>query len=107
MQRVEEELTRAVGLAERIVMDEPRRLFSLLLEEITRFPGPVTIETTPFEARCGGGGGFSVTVTPYRELFLVSVGEKTPCTLRVASERDYYSAIDLSLQHFLESRGSS
>jgi hypothetical protein len=106
MQRAEEQLEQAVELSERIVRDEPRRLFRLLLEEILRFPGPVTIETTPFEARCAGGGGFSVTITPYRELFLVSVGDNTPCTLRISSERDYYSAIDLSLQHFLESCGS-
>jgi hypothetical protein len=106
MQRAEKPLEQAVELSGRIILDGPRRLFCLLLEEITRFPGPVTIESTPFEARCGGGGGFSVTITPYRELFLVSVGEKTPCTLRVASERDYFSAIDLSLQHFLESCAS-
>lgn len=75
-----------------------------MLEEIARFPGSVTVETTPFEARCAGEGGFSVTITPYRELFLVSVGEETPCTLRVTSERDYCSAIDLTLQQFLQSR---
>lgn len=98
-------MEQAVGLSGRIIRDEPRRLFRLLLEGILRFPGPVTIETTPFEVRCGGGGGFSVTITPYRELFLVSVGDNTPCTLRITSERDYYSAIDLSLQHFLESCG--
>jgi len=105
MRRAEEQLEQAAGLSGRIIRDEPRRLFRLLLEEILRFPGPVTIETTPFEARCGGGGGFGVTITPYRELFLVSVGDNTPCTLRITSERDYYSAIDLSLQHFLESCG--
>ncbi|HER43268.1 MAG TPA: hypothetical protein ENO08_02265 [Candidatus Eisenbacteria bacterium] len=103
MQRDDAELERAAGLAGRIIRDEPRRLFRLLLEEINRFPGPVTVESTPFEARCGGGG-FNVTITPYRELFLVSVGERTPCTLRVASERDYYQAVDCALQHFLESR---
>jgi hypothetical protein len=105
MQRAEGELKQAIGLSGRIINDEPRKLFRLLLEEILRFPGPVTIEATPFEARCAGSGGFSVTVTPYRELFLVSIGEDTPCTLRIQAERDYYSAIDLSLQHFLESCG--
>ncbi len=105
MLRAEGALERAVGLSGRIIREEPRKLFRLLLEEILRFPGPVRIEATPFEARCAGNGGFSVTVTPYRELFLVSVGEDTPCTLRIQSERDYYSAIDLSLQHFLESCG--
>lgn len=103
MLRVDESLEQAESLSERIIPEEPRRLFRLLLQEISRFPGPVTVETTPFEARCAGRGGFSVTITPYRELFLVSVGEKTPCTLRITSERDYYSAVDLSLQHFLES----
>ena len=105
MRPVEGVLERALGLSERIVGEEPRKLFRVLLEEILRFPGPVSIETTPFEARCTGAGGFNVTVTPYRELFLVSVGEETPCTIRIQSESDYYSAIDLSLQHFLESRG--
>ena len=102
MRRAEGALEQALGLSERIIMEEPRKHFRLLLEEILRFPGPVRIETTPFEARCAGNGGFNVTVTPYRELFLVSVGEDTPCTLRIQSERDYYPAIDLALQHFLE-----
>ena len=106
MPSVEINLEGAVGLSERIVREETGRFFRLLLEEISRFPGPVSIEATPFEARCTGGGGFNVTITPYRELFLVSVGEKTPCTVRVASERDYFSAIDLALRHFLESCGS-
>ena len=106
MHRSDEELKRATELSGRIIRDEPRRHFLLLLREILRFPGPVSIETTPFEVRCASNGGFSVTITPYRELLLVSVGEKTPCTLRITSERDYYSAIDLSLQHFLESCGS-
>lgn len=105
MHRVDDKLERAAGLSQRIIREEPRMLFRLLLHEIDRFPGPVSIETTSFEARCTGGGGFSVTITPYRELFLVSVGDKTPFTLRITSKRDYYSAIDLSLQHFLESCG--
>ncbi len=105
MQLVEKELERAIGLSERIVEDEPRKLFRLLLEEILGFPGSVRVEATSFEARCTAAGGFNVTITPYRELFLVSVGEETPCTLRIQSERDYYPAIDLSLQHFLECCG--
>ena len=105
MHRADERLEQAAGLSGRIVRDEPRRFFRLLLEEIARFPGPVKIEASAFEARCASRGGFRVTLTPYRELFLVSVGEKTPCTIRIASKLDYYSAIDLSLQHFLESCG--
>jgi hypothetical protein len=96
----------AVSLAERIVMEEPRRLFRALIAEIVRFPGRVTVETTPFEVRFSGDGGFHITVSPYRELFLVSVGSATPCSLRVSTEEGFLAAVDLSLQHFLECAGS-
>ena len=97
----------AVSLADRIIREEPRRLFRLLVEEILRFPGPVAVETTPFEVRFSGGGGFNVTVAPYRELFLVSVGNSTPCSLRISTEEGFIAAVDLSLQHFLECAGSN
>jgi hypothetical protein len=96
----------AVSLSDRIVGEEPRRLFRALIGEIARFPGRVKVETTPFEVRFSGDGGFHVTVSPYRELFLVSVGSSAPCSFRVSTEESFLAAVDLSLQHFLECAGS-
>jgi hypothetical protein len=106
MQSAETPVAEALALSERIVQEEPRRLFRTFVDEIVRFPGHVTVETTPFEVRFAGDGRFNVTVSPYRELFLVSVGSTTPCSLRVSTEESLFAALDLSLQHFLECTGS-
>jgi hypothetical protein len=92
----------ARALAERLIRDDSRRFFAAFCREVVRFPGDVRIETTPFEVRFDSETGFRASVTPYRELFLVSIGSKTPCSLRVGSEDDFYAALDLALQHFLE-----
>lgn len=95
-------LDEALTLAERLIQEDSRRFFKAYCGEVARFPGGVRIETTPFEARFYSDGGFKTSISPYRELFLVSIGERTPCSLRIDSEEDLYAALDLTLQHFLE-----
>lgn len=95
-------LDKALALAERLIQEDMRRFFNAFCGDVAGFPGDVRIETTPFEVRFDSVNGFKVSVSPYRELFLVSIGERTPCSLRVDSEEDFYAALDLTLQHFLE-----
>jgi hypothetical protein len=97
------ELGKARMLSERLIQDDSRRFFNAFCDDVARFPGGIRIETTPFEVRFDSENGFKVSVSPYRELFLVSIGDRTPCTLRIGSEEDFYAALDLALQHFLES----
>ncbi len=99
------ELDKALTLAERLLQEDLRRFFNAFCSDVAGLPGGVRIETTPFEVRFDSDSGFNVSVSPYRELFLVSIGERTPCSLRVGSEEDFYVALDLTLQHFLECAG--
>ncbi len=98
-------LDKALALAERLIQEDMRRFFNAFCGDVAGFPGGVRIETTPFEVRFDSDSGFKVSVSPYRKLFLVSIGERTPCSLRVGSEEDFYAALDLTLQHFLECAG--
>ena len=101
----EADLDMAIGLGDRLIDKGLQGFFRAFCGDVARFPGGVMIETTPFEARFYSGNGFKLSISPYRELFLVSIGEQTPCSLRVGSEEDLYAALDLALQHFLECAG--
>jgi hypothetical protein len=99
------DLDRAFTLGQRLIHKDLRRFFNAFCSDVAGFPGGVRIETTPFEVRFDSESGFKLSISPYRELFLVSIGEKTPCSLRIGSEEDFYAALDLALQHFLECAG--
>ena len=89
--------------ARRIVSERPAELFTALCREILMFPGEVKVEFARFEIRFRSDRGFNVTVSPYRDLFVVSIGEPGSCDVRVSGDEQYLRALDLSLQHFLES----
>ena len=101
MRRHEEQITDA---ARRIVSERPAELFTAFCREILLFPDDLEVEFARFEIRFRSGRGFNVTVSPYRDLFVVSVGEPGSCDVRVSGDEQYLRALDLSLQHF---RGSS
>lgn len=88
-----------------IAREKTRELFFRFCNEIIRFSDRINIEVALFEVRFSGPGNFNVTVSSYRELFLVSVGKVGSCDVRVSSEAGFLSALDLSLHHYLESRG--
>jgi hypothetical protein len=89
--------------ARRIVSDRPAELFTAFCREILMFPERVEVEFARFELRFSSGQGFNVIVSPYRDLFVVSVGEPGSCDIRVAEDEQYIRALDLTLQHFLGS----
>lgn len=96
----EEQIT---GAAQRIVSERPAELFTAFCREILMFPDDVEVEFARFEIRFRSVHGFNVTVSPYRDLFVVSVGEPGSCDVRVSGDEQYLQALDLSLQHFLGS----
>ncbi len=85
-----------------IARKSTRELFVKLCREISLFSSTVDAEIALFEVRFSGPGNFKVTLSSYRELFLVSVGEGNACDVRVSSKGAFLSALDLALHHFLE-----
>ncbi len=85
---------------------EARELFGRFCREVTNFSGRFNVETTRFEIRYSGEGGFAVKVTPYRDLFVVALGDSPSIQLRVVDREGFIRALDLALSHFLESFSS-
>jgi len=96
-----------IARLEGLVADgEVRELFGRFCRQVPNFCGELTVETTRFEIRYTGEGGFSMTVTPYRDLFVVALGNTPSIQLRVFSRDGFIRALDLALSHFLENRSS-
>jgi hypothetical protein len=93
--------------AQRIITEKVRGLFFRYCREILLLSDDIALEVRTFELRFLGPGGFKVIVSPYRELFLASVGSVSPCEVRVSAADGYISALDLALHHYLEVRGRS
>lgn len=92
-------------VAGRIIEPPVRELFARFCGEILLLPARIDIEVAPFEVRFSAPDGFKVTVSPYRELFLVKVGSHRSCDIRVDGQSSLVSALDLAMRHALESRG--
>jgi hypothetical protein len=102
MNRIGAETAGVPALARRIGRGELRRLFVRFCHEVARFPGEFEIETAPFDLTLRDlASGFSVTVAPHRELFLVSIGESRSFDVRVSSTDSFVSALDLTLAGYL------
>ncbi len=60
------------------------------------------MEFTPFVIRFSDPVGFRVHVSPYRDLFRVSIDSLNPCDIRVSGVEGYIAALDLALKSFLD-----
>ncbi len=90
-----------LGLARRMSRSDVRKLFLRFCHEVIRFSEEIEVETAPFELTMQGPHGFAVVVSPFRELFLVSVGEGRSFDIRVSSVDSFASALDLTLHSYL------
>jgi hypothetical protein len=89
-------------LARRLGSREARRLFVRFCHEVARFSDGFQMEAAPFDLSLRDSfSGFSLTVSPLRELFLVSIGEGRSFDVRVSSAETYVSALDLALAAYL------
>lgn len=102
MKQVEDNLCRLTDFAGKIVRPHVRELFIKLCREVLLFSKKITVEIAPFEIRFSDDNGFYIAVSPYREIFLVSIGSTCPCDIRVSDANGYFSALDISLNHYLE-----
>ncbi|MBN1164045.1 MAG: hypothetical protein JXB45_05680 [Candidatus Krumholzibacteriota bacterium] len=88
----------------RILPPEVRDLYRRLCIQLVALSRSIKVEAAPFETRFQGPGNMYVSISPYREKFLVSVGRETPCQIRVSSREGFFRALDMSLEHYLSAR---
>jgi len=84
-----------------------REFFARFCREVMRFSDDIDVEIEPFTLKMKNGDGFEITLSPLREIFLVSIGKDRSCDIRVSSIEDYLFALDLVLHHFLSVRGGA
>ena len=101
------EMLRAVGFGRRVGPHCVRRLFVRFCREVSRFSDCIDVETAPFEVRFSDPHGFSVVVSPLRELFLVSIGRSRSLDIRVSSPESFCFALDATLRSFLDLQGNA
>lgn len=94
--------TSLAQMAERLADESVRDLFRRFCREIELFSDRVVIDITPFVVRFSDPVGFRVDVSPYRDLFRVSIDSSNPCDIRVSGEEGYIAALDLALKSFLD-----
>ncbi len=78
-----------------------RDLYDTLCDHLICFSGQIEVESALFETRFSGPGGIEIVLSPYSEIFTVSVGGSTKCDVRVKDEHSYFRALDLSIKHML------
>ncbi len=78
-------------------------LFSNFCHEIMQFSDQISIEFTSFEISFYSADGIFLKVSPYSELFLVSIGENRSVDLRVLDRGGFVRCLDIALKHYLDS----
>ena len=86
-----------------IVKRSVKSLFRNFCHEIMQFSDQISIEFTSFEISFYSADGIFLRVSPYSELFLVSIGENRSVDLRVSDRDGFVRGLDISLKHYLDS----
>ena len=97
----------AAGNGGRISPLKVRDLYNSFCETIIRMSCMIEVEAAAFETRFSCPDGLNVTLVPYRDLFMVSIGSSPQCDIRVTDEEGWVTALDLALNHFLLIRSSA
>jgi hypothetical protein len=96
-------LDEAIDNGSRIVDGPVRKLYDLFCGKLLEMSGSIVVQATTFETRFTHPGGMYVSVSPYRELFMVSVGIETPCQIRITDESGFLRALDMAIECCLSS----
>ena len=107
MQPYDSRIRKAARNGIRIKPIRIRNLYYTLCDHLIRFSPIVEVEVAPFETRFTGTGEISIRISPYSDLFMVSVGETATCDIRVVDEESYFRALDLSLSHLLSATANA
>ena len=107
MPQYKDKISLAAGNGGRISPLKVRDLYNSFCENLIRMGRMIEVEAATFETRFSCPDGFDVTLVPYRDLFMVSVGSSPQCDIRVTDEEGWVTALDLALNHFLLIRSSA
>ncbi|MBN2071708.1 MAG: hypothetical protein JW814_09655 [Candidatus Krumholzibacteriota bacterium] len=107
MQSYNSRIREAAGNGARIKPAKIRDLYNTICDYLIRSSPSIEVEAALFETRFSGPGGMMIVLSPYSEIFTVSVGESPKCEIRVSDEQSFFQALDLSISHFLTSRSRS
>ncbi|HMA76722.1 MAG TPA: hypothetical protein VKO43_05415 [Candidatus Krumholzibacteriaceae bacterium] len=92
-----------IELLGKIIDEGPvRYLFSDFCNEILKFSDQIAKKTTPFEITFHSGGCLLLKVSPYKDLFIVSIGDNSSIEIRVYGKDGFFRGLDLSLKHYLD-----
>ncbi|MCK4537674.1 MAG: hypothetical protein KAV42_02625 [Candidatus Krumholzibacteria bacterium] len=101
MPQYKDKISLAAGNGGRISPLKVRDLYNSFCENLIRMSRMIEVEAATFETRFTCPDGLHVTLVPYRDLFMVSVGSSPQCDIRVIDEEGWNTALDLALNHFL------
>jgi hypothetical protein len=91
-----------LALGRRLCPPALQRLFVKFCHCVALFSDGFEVEAAPFDLTLHeAASGFSVTVSPLRELFLVSIGEGRSLDIRVSSAESFVCALDVTLAAYL------
>ncbi len=83
-----------LAISRRITTPLARRLFARFCHEIRLLCDDMQMEVSEFEVSFRNDSGFSVSVSPLRELFIVSIGDTHFSDIRVCSNESFCIALD-------------
>jgi hypothetical protein len=90
-----------LALAHRIASPVSRRLFAVFCREVCRFSDGMRAEASAFDITFRDASGFSIIVSPFPDLFLVSLGDDRSSDIRVSSIEGFCFALDSALRRHL------
>ena len=95
-----------LAFGRRIASPEARRLFAVFCREVSRLSDTMQAEISAFDITFRDASGFSLAVSPLRELFIVSLGEDRSSDIRVWAPESFCFALDSAVRRRLAAASS-
>lgn len=96
-----------LAVSRRITSPLVRRLFARFCDEIRHLSDDMSMEVSAFEVSFKDRSGYSVSISPLREIFIVSLGNERFSDIRVASMESFYAALDSVVYCYLSTSAHS
>jgi len=95
------------ALGRRIVSPAPRRLFTAFCREVSRLSDTITADVSAYDVTFRDASGFSLVVSPLRDLFIVSLGAERSSDIRVSAADGFCFALDSAVRRRLAAAAAS
>ena len=89
------------ALGRRIVSPAARRLFAAFCREASRLSDTMTADVSAYDVTFRDDSGFSLVVSPLRDLFIVSLGAERSSDIRVSAAEGFCFALDSAVRRRL------